>query len=379
MSAPIDRFFSIIPAGGIGSRLWPLSRAAAPKFLHDLTGSGQTLLQDTWDRLLPLTPPERILVVTGEAHQEAVEEQLEDLVANNLVLEKSPKDSTAAIALAAAILAKREPDVIVGSFAADHVIVDGPKFEKTVREAVEVAATGKIVTIGITPTEPSVGFGYIKAGDRIEGSETAREVAKFVEKPNIEKAKRYVESGKYLWNAGMFIAPAKLLLEQLAKSEPQLHAAIIQMADAWDTPARAEVVGRIWNGLKKVAIDYSVAEPAAAAGLVAVVPASFSWHDVGDFAAIAELQSQGRSGNLAVLGNAKVLADSSSGILVSESNRLIALIGLEDVIVVDTPDALLITTKAHAQKVKSLVDALKATGPATFFKQSPKPSEKFQP
>jgi mannose-1-phosphate guanylyltransferase len=252
--------------------------------------------------------------------------------------------------------------VIVGSFAADHVIVEGAKFEKTVREAIEVAATGKIVTIGITPTEPSVGFGYIKTGDRIEDSETAREVAKFVEKPNIEKAKRYVESGKYLWNAGMFIAPAKLLLDQLAKSEPQLHASIIEIADSWETPQRDETVARIWETLKKVAIDYSVAEPAAAAGIVAVVPASFSWHDVGDFAAIAELQSQGRSGNLAVLGNAKVLADSSSGILVSESNRLIALIGLEDVIVVDTPDALLITTKAHAQKVKSLVDALKATG-----------------
>ncbi|MFM1796044.1 MAG: hypothetical protein RLZZ340_721, partial [Actinomycetota bacterium] len=111
MSAPIDRFFSIIPAGGIGSRLWPLSRAAAPKFLHDLTGSGQTLLQDTWDRLIPLTPASRILVVTGEAHKEAVSEQLEGLVTANLVLEKSPKDSTAAIALAAAILAKREPDV----------------------------------------------------------------------------------------------------------------------------------------------------------------------------------------------------------------------------------------------------------------------------
>lgn len=362
MSAPIDRFFSIIPAGGIGSRLWPLSRAAAPKFLHDLTGSGQTLLQDTWDRLIPLTPASRILVVTGEAHQEAVNEQLEGLLEHNLVLEKSPKDSTAAIALAAAILAKREPDVIIGSFAADHVIVENAKFEKTVREAVDVAATGKIVTIGITPTEPSVGFGYIKTGDRIEAAETAREVVKFVEKPNIEKATRYVESGKYLWNAGMFIAPAKLLLEQLAKTEPALHAAIIEMAEAWDSPQRAETVARIWGGLKKVAIDYSVAEPAAAAGLVAVVPASFSWHDVGDFAAIAELQSQGRRGNLAVLGNAKVLADSSSGILVSESNRLIALIGLEDVIVVDTPDALLVTTKAHAQKVKSLVDALKATG-----------------
>jgi mannose-1-phosphate guanylyltransferase len=290
--------------------------------------------------------------------------QIPELDPKNLEIEASPKDSTVAIALAAAILAKREPDVIIGAFAADHVITDSKAFQDAVNQAIELAAHDRIVVIGITPTEPSVGFGYIKSGDSIElaGAPNALEVEKFVEKPNIEKAKRYVDSGKYLWNAGMFIAPAKLLLEQLAKSEPQLHAAILEMADAWDTPKRAEVVGRIWNNLKKVAIDYSVAEPAAAAGLVAVVPASFSWHDVGDFAAIAELQSQGRSGNLAVLGNAKVLADSSSGILVSESNRLIALIGLEDVIVVDTPDALLITTKAHAQKVKSLVDALKATG-----------------
>ena len=360
MSGPIDRFYSIIPAGGIGSRLWPLSRASAPKFLHDLTGSGQTLLQDTWDRLLPLTPADRIMVVTGRVHEQAVGQQLEDLVAKNLVLEKSPKDSTAAIALAAAILHRRQPDVIIGSFAADHVITDSKEFEETVREAVEVAATGKIVTIGIEPTEPAVGFGYIKTGDVISGK--TKDVLKFVEKPNIDKARRYVASGNYLWNAGMFIAPAGILLEQLSQTEPELFKSIVEIANAWDTPQRDEVLDRIWPTLKKVAIDYSVAEPAAQAGLVAVVPANFSWHDVGDFAAIAELQSQGRKGNLAVLGNAKVLADSSSGILVSETDRLVALIGLEDVIVVDTPDALLVTTKEHAQRVKSLVDALKATG-----------------
>jgi mannose-1-phosphate guanylyltransferase len=160
----------------------------------------------------------------------------------------------------------------------------------------------------------------------------------------------------------MFIAPAKLLLEQLAKSEPELHAAIMELAESWISEERKNNIERIWPKLKKVAIDYSVAEPAAAAGLVAVVPANFTWHDVGDFAAIAELQSQGRKGNLAVLGNAKVLADSSSGILISDTDRLIALIGVEDIIVVDTPDALLVTTKEHAQRVKSLVDALKATG-----------------
>lgn len=361
---PIDRFFSIIPAGGIGSRLWPLSRASAPKFLHDLTGSGQTLLQDTWDRLTPIAGRDRILVVTGKVHKSAVLEQIEDLSTENLVLELSPKDSTAAIALAAAILMKREPDVIIGSFAADHVINEDELFRATVREAVEVAATGKIVTIGIEPTEPSVGFGYIKSGESLNlaSAPNARNVVKFVEKPNIAKARKYVESGEYLWNAGMFIAPASVLLEQVQKSEPELHAAILAMADAWDTDDRKASLEKIWPKLKKVAIDYSVAEPAAAAGLVAVVPATFTWHDVGDFAAIAELQSQGRRGNLAVLGNAKVLADSSSGILVSDTDRLIALIGVEDIIVVDTPDALLVTTKEHAQRVKSLVDALKATG-----------------
>ena len=362
--SPIDRFHSIIPAGGIGSRLWPLSRASAPKFLHDLTGSGQTLLQDTWDRLAGIGGADRILVVTGKAHEPAVKEQIEDLDVKNLVLELSPKDSTAAIALAAAILVRREPDVIIGSFAADHVIVETDVFLNTVREAVEVAATGKIVVIGIAPTEPSVAFGYIKQGDSLELSQApnAKHVAKFVEKPSMSTARRYVESGKYLWNAGMYIAPAALLLEQLALSEPDLHSKLMKIADAWDTPQRGEVVAQLWPGLKKIAIDYSIAEPAAAAGLVAVVPGYFSWHDVGDFAAIAELQSQGRSGNLAVLGNAKVLADSSSGILVSDTDRLIALIGVEDIIVVDTPDALLVTTKEHAQRVKSLVDALKATG-----------------
>ncbi|MEY4367234.1 MAG: hypothetical protein RLZ28_649 [Actinomycetota bacterium] len=362
--SPTERFHSIIPAGGIGSRLWPLSRASAPKFLHDLTGSGQTLLQDTWDRLTPLVGPERILIVTGQAHAKAVNEQIQDLPLENLVLEASPKDSTAAIALAAAILMKREPDVIVGSFAADHVINESAVFLQTVREAIEVAATGKIVTIGIQPTEPSVAFGYIKMGDKlnVDGAPSARSVDSFIEKPNIARARKFVETGKYLWNAGMFVAPAAMLLEELAKNEPTLHAEILKIADAWGTPSQQSVIDDLWPGLKKVAIDYAIAEPAAEAGLVAVIPASFSWHDVGDFAAIAELQSQGRRGNLAVLGNAKVLADSSSGILISDTDRLIALIGLEDIIVVDTPDALLVTTKEHAQRVKSLVDALKATG-----------------
>ncbi len=359
-SSNLENFFAVIPAGGVGSRLWPLSRASAPKFLHDLTGSGQTLLQDTWDRLQPLAAG-KTMVVTGNVHAHAVEQQLPDLDDKHIILEPSPRDSTAAIALAAAVLAQRQPDVIIGSFAADHVILDQAEFQKSVLEAIDVAATGKIVTIGLRPTEPSVGFGYIQKGEALD-SPTACQVLKFVEKPNIKVAKQYVESGDYFWNAGMFITKASLLLSVLEQTEPELHRGIMEIAKAWDTPAREAVLKSVWAKLKRIAIDYSIAEPAAEQGLVAVIPAEFEWHDVGDFASIAELQSQGRKGNLAVLGSAKVLSDSSSGILVSDTDRLIALIGLEDVIVVDTPDALLITTKEHAQKVKSLVDVLKQTG-----------------
>jgi mannose-1-phosphate guanylyltransferase len=355
---PAD-FYAVIPAGGIGSRLWPLSRAAAPKFLHDLTGSGQTLLQDTWDRLVPLAS-KNIMVVTGDIHAAAVREQLPQLSDDALVLEPSPRDSTAAIALAAAILEKRQPGVVIGSFAADHVILDQAKFESAVKEAIQVAATGKIVTIGIRPTEPSVAFGYIRKGERL--SETACQVLEFVEKPDIATAKRYVESEQYFWNAGMFIAPAALILEVLRVSQPTLHKGVIEIAEAWDSPAQNDVMDKLWPTLTKIAIDYSVAEPAARQNNVAVVPAQFEWHDVGDFAAIAELQSHGRRGHLAVLGSARVLSDSASGILVSDTGRLVALIGLEDVIVVDTADALLVTSKQHAQKVKSLVESLRQSG-----------------
>lgn len=356
----LERFFAVIPAGGIGSRLWPMSRANEPKFLHDLTGNGQTLLQDTWDRLKPIAPG-RMMVVTGDIHSRAVASQLPELDSANVILEPSPRDSTAAIALAAAVLAQREPDVIIGSFAADHVIGDAASFQKAVKEAVLVAATGKIVTIGVRPTEPSVAFGYIKKGDRLP-SDTACEVLEFVEKPDIVAARKYVESEDYLWNAGMFIAPAKKLLEVLAKTQPTLHAGVTELARVWDSDDRDDAMAKIWPTLTKIAIDYSVAEPAARSGEVAVVPGDFEWHDVGDFAAIAELQSQGRSGHLAVLGSARVLSDSSSGILVSDTGRLVALIGLEDVIVVDTADALLVTSKEHAQKVKSLVDSLRESG-----------------
>lgn len=362
---PIDRFYSVIPAGGIGSRLWPLSRADAPKFLHDLTGSGSTLLRATWDRLLPLSGKDRIMVVTGRAHRAAVEAQLPDLIDSNVVLESEPKDSSAAIGLAAAILVRREPDVIIGSFAADHVISDIRGFKRAVIEAVAAAEAGYIATIGITPTDAAIGFGYISCGGSLEIADAPNAVAvnNFVEKPDLETAQAYLADGNYLWNGGMFISRADVLLAQLGETEPELLAGLTELAEAWDTPRRGAVVDIVWPKLKKIAIDYTVAEPAAKAGRLAVVPGDFDWDDVGDFAAIAKLHSRGRTSDLAILGeNARVLADASSGVVVSQTGRLISLIGVTDIVVVDTPDALLVTTSANAQRVKAVVDALKLSG-----------------
>lgn len=368
MTSPgaLDRFYSIIPAGGIGSRLWPLSRADAPKFLHDLTGSGQTLLRNTWDRLAPISGEQRIMVVTGRAHRAAVEAQLPALADANVVLESEPRDSTAAIGLAAAILERREPGVIIGSFAADHVIRNHRLFASTVKEAVAAADAGYITTIGIKPTEPAVGFGYIRSGDEltVKGAPTALEVRSFVEKPDLKTAEAYLESGSYLWNAGMFISRADLLLEEIGRSKPALLAGLLELAEAWDDPAtRGPAVDRIWPNLEKIAIDYSVAEPAAAAGRLAVIPGYFDWDDIGDFASLSKLNSGGRTTDLAILGeNARVLADASSGIVVTTTKRVISLIGVKDIVIVDTPDALLVTTTDNAQRVKSVVDALKVTG-----------------
>ena len=226
-----DDFYSVIPAGGIGSRLWPLSRADAPKFLHDLTSSGQTLLRDTWDRLAPLSGSDRIMVVTGRAHRAAVEAQLPDLTDPNVVLESEPKDSSAAIGLAAAILVSREPDVIIGSFAADHVITDVRGFRRAVEEGVAAARAGYIATIGITPTEPAIGFGYIHCAGplAIDGAPHAVAVESFVEKPDLATAEKYVADGNHLVPAHELSA---MLVQELAHVGNEMSLQSIHMVDA---------------------------------------------------------------------------------------------------------------------------------------------------
>ncbi|WP_434618023.1 mannose-1-phosphate guanylyltransferase [Arthrobacter sp. A5] len=360
----LDRFYAVIPAGGVGTRLWPLSRAAAPKFLHDLTNSGSTLLRATYDRLAPLAG-DRVVVVTGTAHREAVCRQLPEIKDADFVLESEPKDSAAAIGLAAAILYRRDPDIIMGSFAADQVISPDGVFQDAVREAIFTAATGKIVTIGIKPTHPSTGFGYIRTGEALDiaGAPSAHAVVEFVEKPSKAVAEEYLASGDYNWNAGMFVAPVALMLKHLEQNQPELYSGLTEIANAWDTDQQQEVTARIWPTLPKTAIDYAVAEPAADAGDVAVIPGTFSWDDVGDFAAIGRLNSAKEVDDVTVVGEgARVFTEGASGVVVTDTKRVIALIGIKDVVIVDTPDALLVTTTAHAQQVKSAVDHLKASG-----------------
>jgi mannose-1-phosphate guanylyltransferase len=358
--AAIEGFWGVVPAGGAGTRLWPLSRAGRPKFLLDLTASGRSLLQATVDRLEPLVG-DRLVVVTGRAHADAVRGQLPQLDPRRVLAEPAPRDSMAAIGLAAAVVEREDPDAVLGSFAADHVIPDRAAFAAVVGEAVEIARHGHLVTVGIEPTHPATGFGYVRAGEPLPGAATARRVRQFVEKPDAARAAEYVASGEYRWNAGMFVVRAATLLDLLATWHPDLAAGVRAVA------AEPERLDEVWPGLERIAIDHAVAEPAADAGHVVVVPAPFAWDDVGDFASLATLLPAGPDG-VTVLGDAgEVISVGSTGVVVPAGGRRIAVVGLDDVVVVDTPDAVLVTTRARAQDVKQVVDALRAEGRADLL------------
>jgi mannose-1-phosphate guanylyltransferase len=351
----IEHFWAVVPAGGAGTRLWPLSRAGSPKFLLDLTGGGRSLLQETVHRLGPLVD-DRVLVVTGAGHREQVVAQLPNVAPDRVVGEPSPRDSMAAIGLAAALVEREDPDAVIGSFAADHVITRVDAFEQAVSVAVEVARDDWLVTIGIRPTEPATAFGYVREGAALSGHAGAFVVEEFVEKPSLEVARSYVDSGDYRWNAGMFVVRPRVLLDLLAAAQPDFTAALRAAAAA---PERLE---EIWPTLPRIAIDHAVAEPAADAGRVATVPADLGWDDIGDFHSLATVLG---GAGVQVLGDAgQVLAEDSTGLVVPRGDRLVALVGVDDLVVVDTPDALLVTTRARAQEVKALVDRLHASGRA---------------
>ncbi len=353
--------YSTILAGGSGTRLWPLSRACEPKFLHALTGTDRSLLQATVDRISSLSAPNQIYVVTGTAHAAAISRQLPDVPVGNILVEPSPKDSCAAVSLACAVLARRDPGAVMAAFSADHLIGDQARFVEIIEQAAAAARSGYLTTVGIRPGHAEVRFGYLKLGPAAAGQ--ARTVAEFKEKPSLQLAASYVESGEYLWNAGIFVFGVDAFLAELARQRPQLNDGIARIADAWDSPARDATLAEIWPGLEKISVDYGVLEGAAAAGKVATVPADMPWSDVGDFDSLGESLPTDESGNLLIAGQAEIIArDVKDAVIVSTTDRVVAVIGLDDVVVVDTADATLVCARSRAQEVKQIVEELRQRG-----------------
>ena len=366
--------YSVIPAGGSGTRLWPLSRAAVPKLLHSLTGSPASMLQATVARLRPLSSVDRTYVVTGAAHAAAVARQLPDLPERNLLVEPSPRDSCAAIGLAAAVIARTDPDAVMGSFAADHLIRDEEAFVAAIRDAVGGAEAGRLMTIGIRPTHPETGYGYLQCGPAT-GTTAVRAVARFKEKPTPEVAQRYVDSGDYLWNAGMFVWRVETFLAELARQQPTMHATLLRITEAWGTAEQDAVVGELWPLLPRISVDHAVMEGAGDAGLVSTVPGDFGWTDVGDFDTLGRVltatDGTGTGGGNVVVLEPKdapvLLRDSERCVVVGQSGRLIVALGVNDLVIVDTPDALLVSDRQRAQDIKSVVDELKRRGDDRFL------------
>jgi mannose-1-phosphate guanylyltransferase len=353
----------VVPAGGSGTRLWPLSRAAEPKFLHPLTGTDRSLLQATVDRLAPIATASRVYVVTGTAHAASVARQLPQVPEANILVEPLARDSCAAIALAAAVIEKRSPGGVMASFAADHLIADTAEFAATVARAVEGAREGKLMTIGITPTRPETGYGYLHCGEQARRGVIQR-VLEFKEKPAAEVAEAYLESGSYLWNASMFLWRTDVFLDQLRSRRPDVAEPVERIAAAWDTDDQEAVLAEVWPSIPKVAVEYAVMEPASAEGLVATVPGDFGWNDVGDFDSLGDLLGTDAAGAQVVAtgGAGDVVAVDSPGTVIVPGDRLVAALGVEGMIIVDTPDALLVCRRDRAQDIKRLTEVLRERG-----------------
>jgi mannose-1-phosphate guanylyltransferase len=353
-----SNFWAVIPAGGSGTRLWPLSRSARPKFLLPLLGQ-ESLLQQTFDRLKRLTVPERILVVCGPAHAAAIARQLPDLPSANIIVEPSPNGTGPALALATALIARRDPRAVMGSFAADHDIADVDAFVAAVRTAIQSSRTGDLVTIGLTPTRPETGYGYIERTDEVvlrDDDCSAYRAARFIEKPDLERATEFVESGRFLWNAGMFVWQVRALAAELKRQQPEIAEGVREIARAWESRDQERVTARIWSQLPEITIDHGIMEHAER---VAVVPADLGWSDVGDWSGLGELIEQDGLGN-SVRGELLSI-DTTNSVIWSETGRMVAMVGLDNIIVVDTEDALLVVDRAKSQEVKKVVAELKAS------------------
>jgi mannose-1-phosphate guanylyltransferase len=348
--------WAVIPAGGSGTRLWPLSRTDRPKFLLNLLGT-RSLLQQTCDRLVSLSTPDRTLVVCGPAHAAAIARQLPDLPEEHVIVEPVPRGSGPAIGLAAALIVREDPNAIMGSFAADHDVKDEAAFAAAIRTAIAAAEDGYLVTIGLTPTRPETGYGYIERTDEVASTcadGVAFRAAGFHEKPSEPVAAQYLAGGLHLWNASMFVWKAQTLLDEMAILQPELHAALVRIAAIWGLPEQEQTIADIWMSLPESTIDQGIMERSSR---VTVVPAEMGWSDVGDWHGLGGLIATDSVGN-SVRGDL-VQVDSRDCVVWSETERVVALLGVDNVVVVDTPDALMVVDRSRAQEVRKIVDYIK--------------------
>lgn len=349
--------YAVIMAGGTGSRFWPLSRAERPKQVLPLGPTKEPLVAATVRRIAGIVPPERVLVVTSARLVDAIAEALPGVPRENILLEPVGRNTAPCVGWAAARVARIDPSATLLVLPSDHHIEDEAAFDAVLRSALHAAEGGELVTVGLTPTRPDTGFGYIEVGDSLGGP--ACRVARFVEKPDLARAEAFVSSGKFLWNSGMFFFRADAVLAAIASHLPDLARGLAAFDEAARDGREDEVVRETFGTLPNVSIDHGVMEKA---DHVAVVPGSFGWSDLGTWITAWELAQKDPNGNALPAPADAVVVDAAGNLAFTKPGKLVALIGVDDLVIVDTEDALLVMPRARAQEVRAIVDALKARG-----------------
>jgi mannose-1-phosphate guanylyltransferase len=349
---------AIIMAGGSGTRFWPASRNETPKQLLKLVGDS-TMLRQTFDRLDDLVPCERRMVVTNKRLVSATREQLPELSPDAIVGEPCKRDTAPCIGLSALLISRKDPEATMLVMPADHVIKPAAKFQAAVREAIELveAAPGRIVTFGIKPTYPAEVFGYIHRGERLGTAGSAFKVRQFKEKPDAVAAKKYLDSGEYYWNSGIFVWRTKTILDALRQRQPKMLAQLEKVVHSWDASSRNDVFEREFFAIDPVSIDYAVMEHATD---VAVIEAPFEWDDLGGWQSLARMTDRDANNN-AVIGKHLGL-DTTGTIVRGSDDHLIVTLGLKDVIVVHTHNATLVADKHNEEQIRKVVKHLEEQG-----------------
>ena len=353
--------YAVIMAGGGGTRLWPLSRQVQPKQTLSF-GRPRTLFQMAVDRLENLVPPERIFVVTVADQAVMLQAQVPAIPQENYLLEPLPRGTASVVGLAGIALHHRDPRAEMIVLAADHIIENVPYFQMVVRSGLAVARQGYLVTLGVTPTFPSTGYGYIQFGDELgvfEGLPVFH-VMRFKEKPNLQLAEQFLASGDHAWNSGMFIWTVERILHEVRRLMPDLDGKLLKISQQWDTSRRQAVLEEVWPTIHPQTIDFGVMEKA---DQVAVIPArDLQWNDVGSWDSLFDVLEKDPQGNILV-GGEHILVDTQNTLILSEMpEKLVATIGVNDLIVIDTGNALLICPREKAQQVRQIVDRLKKEG-----------------